>query len=88
MLVNFRDQKNPNFFYRQDYADISHILLLVKAKALFSLFLDSEGENRVFGKFNQCDYTIEINNNDVRESLTVIIECDENTVNDMKLEFF
>jgi hypothetical protein len=80
MLVNFKDKREPVFFYRQDYSDISPILSLVKAKASVSIFLDPEGEERVIGRFHQCEYTIEINNFAVRESLSVSIDCEENTV--------
>ncbi len=40
MLVNFKDKREPVFFYRQDYSDRSPILSLVKEKAPFSIFLD------------------------------------------------
>jgi hypothetical protein len=84
MLVNFKDKREPIIFYRQDYSDISPILSLVKSKASVSIFLDPEGEERVIGRFHQCEYTIEINNYAVRESLSVSIDCDENTVKYLK----
>lgn len=85
MLVNFKDKRSPNIFYRQDYSDILFLLSLIKAKASVSIFLDTEGEERVIGRFHQCEYTIEINNYAVRESLSVSIDCDENTVKYLRL---
>lgn len=84
MLVNFMDMREPVIFYRQDFADVSPILSLVKARAAVSIFLDPEGEERVIGRFHRCEYIIEINGIAVRESLNVSIDCEENNVNYFK----
>jgi hypothetical protein len=85
MLVNFKDKNEPVIFLRQDYSDILPILSLVNEKASVGIFLDPEGEERVIGRFHQFEYIIEINNHDVRESLSVSIDCDENTVDYFKV---
>lgn len=85
MLVNFIDKKEPVIFHQQDYSDISPILSLVESRAMVSIFLDPEGDERVIGRFFQCEYTIEVNDCNAKESLSVIIDCEENTVNYLKL---
>ncbi|MGG1399283.1 hypothetical protein ABE288_15955 [Bacillus salipaludis] len=80
MLVNFMDLQQEVIFFRKDYSDITPILSMVEARSIVSIFLDQNGVERVIGRFHHYEFTIEISNSTVKESLLVSIATDENTV--------
>ncbi|MED1467826.1 hypothetical protein [Bacillus salipaludis] len=80
MLVNFMDLKEEVIFFRKDYSDITPILSMVDTRCNVSIFLDPNGVERVIGRFHNYEFTIEISNSTVKESLLVSMATDENTV--------
>ena len=74
------DLKQEHIFLRKEYSDISHILSMVEAHANVNIFLDDNGVERVIGRFHNYEFTIEISNKSVKESLLVSIATDENTI--------
>jgi hypothetical protein len=79
MLVKFRDKEEPFIFYQKEYDDILPIIEMVKNQISVNIFLDEEGNERVFGRFFRYEFLIEINTVTVsnRDTLLVFIDCDE-----------
>ena len=77
ILVKFREKEEHYIFFQKEYQDILPLLEMVKQKGSLSIFLDPEGDKRVTGRFYDYEYTIEINSGREKETLFVILDCND-----------
>ncbi len=77
MLVKFVEKDDHRIFFEKEFNDISLIFEMVKQKAILNIFFDPEGEERVFGRLCDYEYTIEISKSRIMESLVVSLDSYE-----------
>jgi len=77
LLVKFREMDKPFILYQKEYADVLPLLEMIKKQGEFSFFFDSNGDRRIFGRFHDYQYMIEISAGRVFETLTVELDCSE-----------